>query len=148
MVVYKDIMDIARVHCHGDLVPKQSPPWNTARQRILRAKGRSGCGTSSTASPCTIQSRSSRPCPITAADVGGLSVRPRKSASQSCFCRRVPPGSPAGRRTISPIAPFKRAVGENDQKSFDVAWPSDSPVTPNRAGSARPSRRVDLSRLL
>src|SRR5437660_8458141 len=46
------------------------------------------------------------------------------------------PKPPAGRRTTSPTAPAGRVAGESDQKSFGVAWPSDSPVAPNRAGGA------------
>jgi hypothetical protein len=71
------------------------------------------------------------PCRITVVDAGGSSARSRKSESPSCTCRQAPPSSPAGRRTTSPTAPAGRVAGENDQKSFGAAWPSDSPLTLN-----------------
>jgi hypothetical protein len=55
---------------------------------------------------------------------------------RSCTWRPEPPSSPAERRTTSPTAPASRAAGEYDQKSFGVAWPSDSPVAPNQTGCA------------
>ena len=61
----------------------------------------------------------------------------KKIRFRNCTCRQARPRLPAARRTISPIAPPRRAGAERDQKSFGVAWPSDSAVTPNPAGGAR-----------
>jgi hypothetical protein len=113
------ILDIKKLVAMGALVPG------------AYRRGSLTCGCDSSEFEYESELRHAPPCPITAADVGGSSVRLRKSAFRSCICRPEPPSSPAGRLTISPIAPFKKAAGENDQKSFGAAWPSDSPVTLN-----------------
>ena len=79
----------------------------------------------------------SPPCLITAVGAGGSSAQIKKIRVSKLY---LPPGATqfASRKAYNlTYRSSRRAVGENDQKSFGVAWPSDLPVAANTAGGSQ-----------